>query len=132
MKRYNVTLYYVSNIELVVDAKNEEQAVSKARKIANDDRCQAIGVLGRDYDNITEMSLKNTKEIFIPFVERVLSEERIAQNKKNILNWCSQLACSQGFYGRLLRRLKEDENALTEMALKNFENILQMIEWVEC
>ena len=131
MKRYNVTLYYVSNIELVVDAKNEEQAVSKARKIANDDRCQAIGVLGRDYDNITEMSLKNTKEIFIPFVERVLSEERIAQNKKNILNWCRQLACSQGLYGRLLRQLKEDDNALTEMAMQDFRDMLEMVSWIE-
>lgn len=52
-------------------------------------------------------------------------------NKDDILNLVSNLACSQGFYGRLLCDLQEDEGFLQYLADKNFESEIDFICYIE-
>lgn len=54
------------------------------------------------------------------------------QKKTLYLTWIGDLACSQGFYGRLLRQLHEDEEAMNALLEQDFRTSLDMVLWLEC
>lgn len=56
---------------------------------------------------------------------------------KDLFDLCEQLKYSQGFYGRLLRRLNEmDEIELADLNIAiqnaNLQTSLDLILWLEC
>lgn len=59
-------------------------------------------------------------------------------NKNDILNVIIDLSYSQGFYGRLLRVIREEEtelgysSILDELESQNFNDSLDMILYLEC
>lgn len=56
-------------------------------------------------------------------------------NKEQILNAISQLAASQGFYGRLYEALtngtEEAEEFMEQMEAQNFGDVVDMVMWLE-
>lgn len=56
-------------------------------------------------------------------------------NRKEILNAVSQLAASQGFYGRLYEALtsgtEEAEEFMQQMEEQNFGDVVDMVMWLE-
>ena len=55
----------------------------------------------------------------------------MTEKKKQILDWCKDLSCAQGFYGRLYERLRADEAELNKLAEQNFGNIIDFVIFVE-
>lgn len=57
-------------------------------------------------------------------------------NKEQILNLFRSLACSQGFYGRLLRDIQtsgeQGQAYLDHLVSKNFRTELDLILYIEC
>lgn len=53
-------------------------------------------------------------------------------NKEQILNTIKSLARSQGFYGRLLEDINEDETILDELVEQNFADSLDLVLYLEC
>ena len=53
-------------------------------------------------------------------------------NKEQILSAVASLAQSQGFYGRLLHQLKDNERALDYLEQQNFGDTLDLIMFLEC
>ena len=53
-------------------------------------------------------------------------------NAQQIIDAVAMLATSQGFYGRLLRQLKENEEALNYLVSQNFKDTLDMVLFLEC
>ena len=55
------------------------------------------------------------------------------QKKTLILEWCKQLAMSQGFYGRLLRDFAENEDYFNNV-VEAFDGrtMLDFVMFVEC
>lgn len=51
-------------------------------------------------------------------------------SKTEILDFLKQMSYSQGFYGRLLRDLTDEE--LEYLENKNFEDILDLVLFLEC
>lgn len=56
-------------------------------------------------------------------------------NRTQILNAVSQLAASQGFYGRLYEALtsgtEEAEEFMQQMEEQNFGDVVDMVMWLE-
>ena len=52
-------------------------------------------------------------------------------NKEQILSAVAELACSQGFYGRLLCDLRENPDYLDYLAEQKFRDTLDMILFLE-
>lgn len=56
-------------------------------------------------------------------------------NKEQILDAISQLAASQGFYGRLYEALtngtEEAEEFMEQMEAQNFGDVVDMVMWLE-
>lgn len=56
-------------------------------------------------------------------------------NRTQILNAVSQLAASQGFYGRLYNALtsgtEEAEEFMQQMEEQNFGDVVDMVMWLE-
>ncbi len=56
-------------------------------------------------------------------------------NRTQILNAVSQLAASQGFYGRLYNALtsgtEEAEEFMEQMEAQNFGDVVDMVMWLE-
>lgn len=52
-------------------------------------------------------------------------------NKEQILNTIKSLARSQGFYGRLLENINEDETILDELVEQNFADSLDLVLFLE-
>ena len=52
-------------------------------------------------------------------------------DRSQILNTIESLAMSQGFYGRLLMDIHEDESILDEMEAQNFSDPVDMVMWLE-
>ena len=61
-----------------------------------------------------------------------MNEQTYQERKEKYLGWISQLACSQGFYGRLLKALEENEEALKELCQQDFKDAVDMVLWIEC
>lgn len=57
--------------------------------------------------------------------------EDYTKEELRILHWCNDLACSQGFYGRLYESLRENREYLQELANQNFGDMLDFILYVE-
>ena len=53
-------------------------------------------------------------------------------NREQILSTIKSLAMSQGFYGRLLCAINEDENIMDQLVAQNFKDSLDMILYLEC
>ena len=53
-------------------------------------------------------------------------------NEEQILSLISDLAMSQGFYGRLLRDIHYDPSILDELVAQNFKDSLDLIYYLEC
>ena len=55
--------------------------------------------------------------------------------RQEILNGIRRLACSQGFYGRLLRELQSNEEAANEFfdecERQNFKDMVDFVMWLE-
>lgn len=51
--------------------------------------------------------------------------------KEQILNTIKSLAMSQGFYGRLLRDINDDESILDELVAQNFADSLDLVMYLE-
>jgi hypothetical protein len=61
-----------------------------------------------------------------------MDKQTYNERKEKYLGWIKQLACSQGFYGRLLKELESNATAL-EMLLENdFKDAVDMVLWLEC
>jgi hypothetical protein len=59
-----------------------------------------------------------------------MDKQTYQERKEKYLGWIKQLACSKGFYGRLLKEL-ENPIAL-EMLLENdFKDAVDMVLWLE-
>ena len=60
-----------------------------------------------------------------------MDKQTYQERKEKYLGWIKQLACSQGFYGRLHEQLQNDSMAL-EMLLENdFKDAVDMVLWLE-
>ena len=60
-----------------------------------------------------------------------MDKQTYNERKKKYLGWIAQLACSQGFYGRLLEELENNAIAM-EMLLENdFKDAVDMVLWLE-
>lgn len=53
-------------------------------------------------------------------------------DKEAILSAIQNLACSQGFYGRLLRDITEDPSILDYLAEQRFTDVVDMVLFLEC
>lgn len=53
-------------------------------------------------------------------------------NKTEILKAVSELALCQGFYGRLLEELQENDAALSYLEAQNFGDVVDMVMFLEC
>lgn len=60
-----------------------------------------------------------------------MDEKKLQQNKEKYLGWIRELSYSQGMYGRLLRDLQENEEALDYLAQQDFKEPLDMVLWLE-
>ena len=58
---------------------------------------------------------------------------KLEEKKQEVMSWCASLACSQGFYGRLLEMFKEDDEALTQVAtdLIDTSDIVDFVMYIE-
>lgn len=52
-------------------------------------------------------------------------------NKKEIINAIAMLAQSQGFYGRLLEQIRDNDEALDYLESQNFGDIVDMVLFLE-
>ena len=52
-------------------------------------------------------------------------------NEQQILDAVRELSYSQGFYGRLLRSLQEDHDALAYLAAQKFGDVIDLILFLE-
>lgn len=52
-------------------------------------------------------------------------------NKAEILIALKKLAHSQGFYGRLLEEIENDDSILQQLEDQNFKDTVDMILWLE-
>ena len=52
-------------------------------------------------------------------------------NREQILAAIRELAMSQGFYGRLLQAIDEDESILDKLEEQNFSDVVDMVLWIE-
>lgn len=52
-------------------------------------------------------------------------------NKEDILSAIHELACSQGFYGRLLFAIEEDPSILERLEEQHFSDTLDLILFLE-
>lgn len=57
--------------------------------------------------------------------------EKKGMTKEQILGAIKSLAMSQGFYGRLLREIKETPEILDELERQNFKDSLDMVFFLE-
>ena len=63
----------------------------------------------------------------------ILSKENGYTSKElQILDWCMDLAHSQGMYGRLLKELMNNKEALEYLAKQDFKDILDFVMFIEC
>lgn len=53
-------------------------------------------------------------------------------SKEEILNAIKTLAKSQGFYGRLYERIKDDALALDYLEKQNFKDVVDIVMFFEC
>ena len=53
-------------------------------------------------------------------------------NKKDILHAVEMLSCSQGFYCRIYMELQENEDFLNYLVEQNFNDVVDMIMFLEC
>ncbi len=51
--------------------------------------------------------------------------------REEILAAIKNLALSQGFYGRLLERIENDETILDTLEEQNFGDVVDMVMWLE-
>lgn len=51
--------------------------------------------------------------------------------KEDILNFITEMSYSQGFYGRLLRQIKEDKKILTVLEKQKFTDTLDIVFFLE-
>lgn len=61
-----------------------------------------------------------------------MNEQTYQERKEKYLGWIKQLAYSQGFYGRLLEQLEDNEEALKELCQQDFKDAVDMVLWIEC
>lgn len=52
--------------------------------------------------------------------------------REQILSAIQTLAQTQGFYGRLYERIREDESILDTLEAQNFRGVVDMVMWFEC
>lgn len=57
--------------------------------------------------------------------------DRYSNEERQILDWCSGLANSQGFYGRLYNDLLGNREYLSHLAEQGFKDILDFVLYVE-
>ena len=64
----------------------------------------------------------------------LLTSNEYSRKEMKVLMWCLDLAYSQGLYGRLTQELLQPENrwALRQLADKDFKDIMDFIEYIEC
>ncbi len=53
-------------------------------------------------------------------------------NREQILAAIKSLAMSQGFYGRLLCAINDDESIMDDLVAQNFKDTIDMIMYLEC
>ena len=51
--------------------------------------------------------------------------------KEKILEWCKNLASSQGFYERLLEEFEANPETLEELAKHDFKDVVDFVMFVE-
>ena len=56
----------------------------------------------------------------------------MAMKKERILAVIKSLACSQGFYGRVLEQIERNPKLLDELERQNFNDELDLIFYFEC
>ena len=59
------------------------------------------------------------------------SIKEYSKEELQILSWVKDLSMSQGFYGRLLGELKYNRELLKELASQNFNDMLDMVMYLE-
>jgi len=65
-------------------------------------------------------------------MENTQTETKKGMTKEEILNAIKSLAMSQGFYGRLLRDIRENPEILDRLEEQNFQKPLDMVLFIEC
>lgn len=58
-------------------------------------------------------------------------ENGYTKGELKVIGWVHDLSFSQGFYGRLEEQLKEDRDLLRFLGNQNFNDILDMIMFLE-
>ena len=59
--------------------------------------------------------------------DNIYNEEEL-----KVLNWVKSLASSQGFYGRLYEELINNKELIENLASNQFNDILDLIFYLEC
>ena len=59
-------------------------------------------------------------------------ENGYSKKELQILNWCIDLSYSNGFYGRLEKQIQEDRDLLRYLGNQDFDDILDMVMFIEC
>lgn len=61
----------------------------------------------------------------------LLTKKTKLMNKKEIIDAIAMLAQSQGFYGRLLEQIRDNDEALDYLESQNFGDIVDMVLFLE-
>lgn len=61
-----------------------------------------------------------------------MNEQLKKERLEKYLGWIYDLSCSTGLYGRLLRHLQENEEAMNYLAEQDFKEPLDLVLWYEC
>lgn len=79
--------------------------------------------------------IANWADVAKDYRDRFVSErdkDKKGLTADEILDFVASLACSQGFYGRLLEQLREHPEALQHLVDKKFTDTLDLVMYVEC
>ena len=57
---------------------------------------------------------------------------QVVMDREQIKNAIKELAKSQGMYGRLLQKIEEYPELLDELEAQNFNDVVDMIMYIEC
>ena len=95
---------------------------------------EAIVLYSEDgYESLEDIA--NWADIATSYRDKFVAErdkDKKGLTADEILDFVASLACSQGFYGRLLEVLRTNPDALQQLVDKKFTDTLDLVMFVEC
>lgn len=59
-------------------------------------------------------------------------ENGYTKGELKVIGWIHDLSYSNGFYGRLEKQIQEDRDLLRYLGNQDFDDILDMVMFIEC